>query len=91
MINKNFDDVAKISNAIADTIEELKKDEINIDFKDVAVNLFVNETELSIIDKQLYELTCENSNKEYVPARTVEVNVGGIFFRITVKDENKAN
>lgn len=91
MINKNFDDVAKISNAIADIIEELKKDEINIDFQDISVNLYVNETELSIIDKQLYELTCYNSDKEYVPAKTVKANVGGVLFNISVKDENKTN
>jgi len=85
MINKNFDDVAKISNAITEVIKELKEDDINIDYKDISVNLYVNETELSIIDRQLYELTAKNSDKEYKPAKTVEVTAAGIFFKITVR------
>ena len=47
MINKNFDDIAKISNAIKKVAEELREDEIKFDLRDLTVNLIVSEKELS--------------------------------------------
>lgn len=90
MINKNFDDIAKISNAIKKVAEELREDEIKFDLRDLTVNLIVSEKELSIIDRDLYEITKRDSDKEYVPAKTVKANVGGVNFVITTIGEEES-
>lgn len=87
MINKNFDDIAKIAAAVTKVADELRKDAINFDLRDLTVNLTVSELELSIIDRDLYELTKAHSDREYMPAKKVEANVGGVQFVITARQE----
>lgn len=83
MINKNFDDLAKIAIAIIDVAQKFKEEAIKFDLTDLVVNLKVSETELSIIDSDLYNLTKKYGGKEYTPAKTVEANIGGVQFHIT--------
>ena len=86
MINKNFSDIAKLANVITGVAEEFKKDSIKFDPNDIEVRLTVSETELSIIDRELYDITKGYTDKEYSPARTIKVNVGGVPFVITTKE-----
>lgn len=83
MINKNFSDIAKMANALTHVADEFKRDEIKFSLNDIEVRLVVSETELSIIDRELFEITKGNNDKEYTPAKTVKANVGGITFVIT--------
>lgn len=85
MINKNFDDIAKLAKAISDVEKEFEQDSIRFSPEDLVVNLTVSETELSIIDRDLYELTKAHSDREYMPAKKVEANVGGVQFVITAR------
>lgn len=88
MINKNFNDIARLAAAIKEVADEFKEDAIKFDLKDIEINLTVSETELSIIDRDLYELTKGNSDKEYTPGKAVRANVGGVPFVITTKDRD---
>jgi hypothetical protein len=86
MINKNFNDIAKIATAVTKVADELRKDAINFDLRDLTVNLTVSELELSIIDRDLFNITNVNGDKEYKPATTVKANVGGVQFVITARE-----
>lgn len=86
MINKNFNDIAKIAASIKKVADEFAEDAIKFDLRDLTVNLTVSERELSIIDHDLYEITKANSDKEYTPAKIVQANVGGIQFVITTNE-----
>lgn len=86
MINKNFNDIAKIATAIIKVADELRKDAINFDLRDLTVNLTVSELELSIIDRDFFNITNVNGDKEYKPAETVRANVGGVQFVITARE-----
>lgn len=86
MINKNFSDIAKMANALMHVAEEFKRDEIKFSLNDIEVRLVVSETELSIIDRELFEITNGRDNKQYTPAKTVKANVGGVTFVITATE-----
>ena len=72
-----------MANALTHVADEFKRDEIKFSLNDIEVRLVVSETELSIIDRELFEITKGNNDKEYTPAKTVKANVGGITFVIT--------